>query len=508
MTKRIFLESKPVTLAGSQAGHMYLVLRDVIVDNTFRADDRVIRGTSVPTAGASLVTEERELAGSLDEYRTFPVDDQGNTQTETPQDRHSLDITGLLGAYGSVDAAWSLLQTLTLGINGQYKYELPGGEVHTANSNAVIFSILAALGVDIRDISINGAPYVDSFFAAGMPGGDSDHATLLATDTTNAIVASSGLHQDTIILGRDNVPDVIFGTRFADRIFGEAKVAYTTTIDTVSYESSSQGIVIERGTGTLASLLIGSAGDANGDQLYGIENLIGTDSADTIKMQEFAGAFSGRLDNIVQARGGDDVIDGGAGNDFLDGGADTDRALYADITGTVRIKSLDPSAVPDGLQPNGSAIDQLTFQRNGAQETDKLRDIERVTFSDGNERLLMDGELTIGNQGSLTIDGAGGIDVVDLSRATQGGKIGPDGVVLENFEVVVGSGFGDPLLSSGPKDSFHTAVGFTVTVSPMSKLIRSSPTCKGPSYVARVSEIKSAMLAGGTRSLARNTRCV
>src|SRR5262249_8392228 len=48
----------------------------------------------------------------------------------------------------------------------------------------------------------------------------------------------------------------------------------------------------------------------------------------------------------------------------------------------------------------------------------------------------------------------------------------------------------------------------TDTDSPIVKRIKSSPTSNGPSYVCRVSAMRSSTEAGGTVSLARKTRCV
>ena len=94
----------------------------------------------------------------------------------------------------------------------------------------------------------------------------------------------------------------------ADDLGGDAGV------DTVSYYSSSVGVVVDLATGK------GSGGEAQGDLLYNVENLSGSQGNDSLYGN--AGA------NVLQGWGGADVLRGGAGADRLDGGAGIDTASY------------------------------------------------------------------------------------------------------------------------------------------------------------------------------------
>ncbi len=107
---RIFLETKGVDYSLWTAGHMYLVRRTVsvdsdtgaIVDNSYHRDaDLVIRGSSGFTS-LSIVSDL--LDNTEDRYGEF------ETRPETPADRHSTDITDLLGGVGSVTSAWEQLK--------------------------------------------------------------------------------------------------------------------------------------------------------------------------------------------------------------------------------------------------------------------------------------------------------------------------------------------------------------------------------------------------------------
>jgi Ca2+-binding RTX toxin-like protein len=85
-------------------------------------------------------------------------------------------------------------------------------------------------------------------------------------------------------------------------------------IDTASYTSSSAGVWVSLATGS------GYFGDAQGDQLSGIENVTGSTSDDTLIGNDGV--------NVLTGLGGDDYLTGGAGADILDGGSDIDMVSY------------------------------------------------------------------------------------------------------------------------------------------------------------------------------------
>jgi hypothetical protein len=129
MSLRIFLEATDIALSGYLAGHMYLVLRDVEVDangnvtSNVRTDaDQTLRGSF----GINLTTYNGLLTGSIDKYGP----------NETPQSRHSLDITAKImagGDFSSVMSAWQALGTDVNEISGQYLYEFPTPAVAEAD---------------------------------------------------------------------------------------------------------------------------------------------------------------------------------------------------------------------------------------------------------------------------------------------------------------------------------------------------------------------------------------
>jgi hypothetical protein len=158
---RIYLEYKDVSgSSGSEslgvplAGHLYLVKRDETGPNN--AVDRVIRGG--PESGDLHVIASDLLNTTNDAYGLG----------ESPETRGSFDITGLIP--GGV-AAWDDMAAFADGIENPaysvYDYELPGdvnGRNHTANSNAVILTVLNSMGVDVREIeSVENNPFFLNF---------------------------------------------------------------------------------------------------------------------------------------------------------------------------------------------------------------------------------------------------------------------------------------------------------------------------------------------------------
>lgn len=184
--RRIFLESKPVGAIGPfniGAGHLYLVFREVTVDNgeviaVVNEDDGVIRGGPAGFMGnfSDLTTQTGLLEESGDAYG-LP---NGTSPNVTPEDRSSLDITDLLltsGVYSDAHAAWAGMTAFANALSGEYRYELPtmGGGIHTSNSNATILSVLNHAGLDVRSIeNADGSGYVDDITIFGNPGADND----------------------------------------------------------------------------------------------------------------------------------------------------------------------------------------------------------------------------------------------------------------------------------------------------------------------------------------------
>ena len=177
---------------------------------------------------------------------------------------------------------------------------------------------------------------------------------------------------DTLDGGAGN--DLLIGGTGADRLFGD------TGRDTASYAGSADAVQVDLAAGTA------TGGDAEGDSLSGIEDLVGSEGAD-----ELAGdAASNRLEGL----GGDDRLLGRAGADILDGGAGTDRVSYDGSTAGVTVNLA------------------LGTGQGGDADGDSLAGIESVTGSASSDQLTGDAAANVleGAAGDDVLDGAAGAD--------------------------------------------------------------------------------------------------
>jgi hypothetical protein len=319
---RIFLESRPAVSLVPNAGHLYLVKRYVDVQpdgsyvNVYRPGpdsdplaDQIIQGTvSFTTLGPLLVNAGTSLSNS-----------SSGTGYTTPFDMNSVDITQSVlasGGFASVDAAWSSMGGYAAGIGAVgYDYETPDGfDNHMSNSGATILSVLNSINLDIRTLRApNGADlYLTSFYSYQFPGAsDAYEPTLLGQGSIQTIVASASQQSGLRILGRDTVDDILIGTKFVDRYYGEQEASYSATNDTVSFARLPSDLGLATGLQDikikqedLSSVpgvtepvgVYGVNQDATkADLLYGIENVLLTAKSDRVIIENPETVFQSKI---------------------------------------------------------------------------------------------------------------------------------------------------------------------------------------------------------------------
>lgn len=227
----------------------------------------------------------------------------------------------------------------------------------------------------------------------------------------NVIVGTTGY--DTIVGGAGD--DKLIGGGSADTLDGG------TGSDTASYESSDLGVTVNLATGA------GSGGDAEGDVLIGIENLIGSTYTDDLTGD--AGA------NRLEGGDGSDILTGGAGADILDGGTAEDTASYADSAEAVTV-SLEAGAAS-----------------GGDAEGDSLIDIENLEGSAFDDTLIGDDQANqlIGNAGADTLVGGEGDDNLlgGTGNDQLSGGAGADTLMGGDGDDVMAGGAGADSLDGG-----------------------------------------------------------
>ncbi len=161
----------------------------------------------------------------------------------------------------------------------------------------------------------------------------------LFLDNSDRDTVSGGSGNDVIHTGGGD--DWINGGAGADIIFGGAGS------DTISYFGSSAAVNVNLNTRTY------SGGDAAGDVLYNIENVIGSIHNDTITGDANA-----------------NTIMGGLGDDTLDGGAGIDTVSYSLATSAVTVN-----------------LGLTSAQNTGGAGSDTISNFENITGSDFNDTL-------------------------------------------------------------------------------------------------------------------------
>lgn len=147
------------------------------------------------------------------------------------------------------------------------------------------------------------------FFIENLEGSLTRRDILIGNDIANRIIGNDG---DDSIRGEGG-NDMLEGGRGADSINGGAN------IDTVTYERSALGVTID-----LNVALQSSAGDAAGDTLNFIEDIIGSGQSDAITGNFAANHFTGGA--------GSDTLNGGLGSDTLTGGTEADTFRFSDLS--------------------------------------------------------------------------------------------------------------------------------------------------------------------------------
>jgi Ca2+-binding RTX toxin-like protein len=250
-------------------------------------------------------------------------------------------------------------------------------------------------------------------------------AQVNGTSSRDTLRGTSGIDQ---IFGLDG-DDLILGSAGADRIDGG------NNRDTVDYSASSGPVTIDLGQ------IFQSGGDAQGDQLYSIESVVGSKFNDSLR----AGT------NTL-------LLEGGAGADTITGYQGFGIASYAGSRSAVSIDlnfTTQHGGDAEGDQLYnihdvlGSAFDDFIFggfsanDLSGGKGNDTLKgggSNDRINGGEGRDTLLLD---TVNDSGvSVTLDGGPG--GVGYASYTNG-----ESDTLTSIEDVVGTKYRDVLSGSG-----------------------------------------------------------
>ena len=270
-------------------------------------------------------------------------------------------------------------------------------------------------GSDAADYSGSDAAVTVSLAAGTGAGGEAEG------DTLTAVESLIGSAFDDTLTG-DDAANTLTGGAGADSLDGGGGS------DTAAYDESGAAVSVSLVDGS------GTGGDAEGDTLTAVENLVGSDFDDTL----LGGA-------------GDNSLTGGLGADSLDGGGGSDTAVFRDGLVTVNLAA--------GTAEGGDAEgDSLTGIENivAQGEAGVVTDAGNVLIGDGGDNRL---EST--SSANDTLDGAGGNDRL-VGGAGDDLQIGGAG-----NDVLVG-GPGDDTIQGGPGlDTLDYRVAFDTGAVPL-----------------------------------------
>ncbi len=265
---------------------------------------------------------------------------------------------------------------------GSGSVTLPAGAVNTTISVATVNDRLAE-PAETFSVTINatGVTIVDAT-AIGTITPDGDICTIVGTGGADALNGTAG---PDVICGSDG-NDLINGFAGNDTIFGEAgddvlrggtgndQFSGGNGVDSASFSLSTTAVTVRLDLGT-------AAGEGN-DSLSTIENVFGSELADTIRGNGGA--------NVLQGNGGNDTLHGLAGSDPMIGGAGNDRMFGGDgndiMQGNTGNDVLEGENGNDALSGNDGS-DQL----NGGPGNDSLSggdDADRLGGGAGNDTLV------------------------------------------------------------------------------------------------------------------------
>ncbi len=327
------------------------------------------------------------------------------------------------------------------------------------------------LGIDTATYATsNASVFVDLASGTGK-GGHAEGDKLLGIENLTGSNHKDylwGDSNDNVLSGLDG-NDALFGRAGNDTLIGGSGgdwIVGGSGNDTASYASSTAGVNVNLATGS------GSGGDAQGDFIEEVENLIGSGFDDVLTGDKY--------DNVIEGGGGnddmfgddgndtllggtgDDTLEGGQAADILDGGAGADTASYASSYTGVVVNLMNGTATGGDAQGDtlisienleGSAHDDVLTGTNwdntirGGSGDDVIRagdGVDEVWGGAGNDRFVFDQNDDNGSIIGWNLEGIGDFvaggsdDVIDLTNSGSGFQSLQD--VLTNSQVFTGTG--------------------------------------------------------------------
>ena len=372
----------PTVATGDALGDIYVNIRnltgsafnDTLIGNDLAnvltggtGDDKLVGRDGADTLEGGLGSDTASY-----EYATSAVTVSLATNTGTQGEATGdvlISIENLIGGSGN--------DTFISALDGQANAYDGRAGTDTVSYAASLASVVVVLDpTQLSLVSQTNDAAGDTFARIENLIGTNFNDTLIGTNSVNTLDGG---------LGHDTLEGLGGGDYFIGDVAGS---------DTVSYEHSALGVVSSL---TLASALtvgpvVTQTNDAAGDTYSSIENMTGTQQADTLIGDIQA--------NIISGGNGDDILEGLGGADALIGGNGLDTASY--------------------VHANSGIVASLTTGLTGVTATgdaagDTYTEIEYLTGSNFDDTLIGDSVANVitGGTGNDTLEGLGGADTLD-----------------------------------------------------------------------------------------------
>ncbi|TSD88556.1 hemolysin [Mycobacterium sp. KBS0706] len=326
-------------------------------------------------------------------------------------------------------------------------------------------------GLDRASYANSAAAVTISLTAGTASGGDAQGDVLTHIESLQGSAFNDKLSGDdgTNVLSGGAGNDIIFGGGGDDVIYGGTgadMIDAGNGTDSIHYVSSTAAVTVNLTTN------VNTGGEAAGDSLFNVENVVGSSFADNITGEIHDNYLSGVAGNdILNGAGGDDTLFGGAGADVLNGGSGLDAASYEFSAAAVTVNLT--TGVGTGGDATGDSFNSVE-DLIGSRFADTLTGdagANDLRGGDGNDVLSgLAGDDTItGGAGADTINGGAGVDgafytksnvAVTVNLATGQGFNGhAQGDLLIDIENAGGSEFNDTLIGSSGKNTLSGDLG-------------------------------------------------
>ena len=265
-------------------------------------------------------------------------------------------------------------------------------------------------GGDANDDVLSNFTHVVATTYADFIVGDSQNNMLYGLDGNDTIYGAEG--DDSLYGGKGN--DTLAGGAGRDLIDGGGDIANNNEHNLVTYKDSSSAIKID-----LSNASVQQGGDAEGDKLIRIQDVMGSAFNDSITGSDESNSLAGGAGNDTLSGGG------GLGRDTLDGGDGIDTADFS-LDGIVFV-----TLGNEGANDTTTDQDVLISIENiiGSNYSDKLTGNKENNVIEGK----IGSDSLFGKEGNDTLVGGAGNDTLD-------GGLGADWLYGDEINTTNGSG--------------------------------------------------------------------